>query len=401
MIVPVDNFLRRQERKKPIAICILGSTGSIGSSALELVRSNPDQFEVVGLAAGRNAVKLAEQIREFKPRTAAIHDEKAGEELIRILAAGNESQTEVNIGSEAVCKLASHPDVELVLAAIMGFAGLRSVLAAIKSGKRIALANKESLVSAGELVKKELLRSEAAIIPVDSEHSALFQALQGHCVEDIERLVLTASGGPFLDLPKEEFDRVTPVQALRHPRWDMGPKITVDSATLVNKALEVIEAYWLFGVKTEQIDVVVHPQSIVHSLVSFTDGTNIAQLSVPDMKGPIAYAMTYPDGRLKSAMQFLDLPKIGKLDFKLLNREKFPAVDIAFRALEGGGALPAVFNIANEIAVDAFLNERYPFGRIVPFVDRAVREFNGCEYETVEDLIALENEVRLKMELAA
>lgn len=372
-------------------LCILGSTGSIGQSALQVVRDNRDRFEVVALAAGSNVEELKKQILEFHPKVAALHDEKAFLKLEKVLPTS--ACNELSCGAKSIAEITTRQDVDVVLAAIVGFAGLRSVVAALSADKIVALANKESLVCGGAIIKKLLAEGHGKIIPVDSEHSAIFQALQGQSPDGLKSLILTASGGPFFKTPIEEFSTITVEQALKHPRWKMGPKVTIDSATMMNKALEVIEAYWLFGVSEEQISVLVHPQSIVHSLVEFVDGSQLAQLSHPDMKGPIAYALRYPE-RMPQVMLPLDLAKIGKLDFFPLDDKKFPAVKLAKEAIKKGGAATAVFNIANEVAVKSFLNEKVGFDKIVPFVEDALNNFGDKTYSSLEELEMIDREVR-------
>ena len=372
-------------------ICVLGCTGSIGDSALEIARSYPQQFEVVGLAAGANLTKLGQLVEEFKPKLVALADLKcdasALENIIRSYGG------ELLRGADGICELARAPNSDVVLAAIVGAAGLESTIAALAAGKTIALANKESLVVAGALSVFAQRKSGAIVIPVDSEHSALFQALRGSAVSEIEKLWLTASGGPFLRATFAELDRVTAQQAIKHPRWNMGPKISVDSATLVNKALEMIEAHWLFGVSPERIDVLIHPQSIVHSLVEFRDRTQIAQLSHPDMRAPIAYALGFPDGRLDQLLPHLSLAEIGKLEFEQLDQRRFSAIQLARDALARGGAMSAVFNFANEVAVARFLGNKCRFTEIVPFIERALERLDGAKADSLLELRELEAQV--------
>jgi 1-deoxy-D-xylulose-5-phosphate reductoisomerase len=337
-------------------VAILGSTGSIGVQALDVISRFPDRFEVVALAAARNATRLAEQIRRFHPRIAAVQDEGAAREL-RALAPGG---VEVLPGDAGVVAAASHPDVEFVLAAISGGAGLRSTAAAIEAGKTIGLANKESLVLAGELLVRRADEKGVAVLPVDSEHSAIHQSLVGHNRDEVRRLILTASGGPLRTVPAAELRDVTPSRALKHPNWSMGDKITIDSATLMNKGLEVIEARWLFGVDARRIDIVVHPESIVHSMVEYIDGSMVAQLGVSDMRGPISYALGHP-GRLPLDLAPLDLARLGRLSFEPPDAARFPAFTLAYRALEIGGTAPAVLSGADEAAVAAFLAGRCRF----------------------------------------
>jgi 1-deoxy-D-xylulose-5-phosphate reductoisomerase len=337
-------------------VAILGSTGSIGVQALDVVSRFPERFEVVSLAAGRNATRLAEQVRRFRPRLVAVQDQAAARDLRALVPAG----VEVLEGDEGVVLAASLPDVDFVLAAISGGAGLRSTAAAIEAGKTVGLANKESLVLAGELLVRRAEEKGAAILPVDSEHSAIHQSLVGHNREEVRRLILTASGGPLRTVPAEELRDVTPARALKHPNWSMGDKITIDSATLMNKGLEVIEARWLFGVEPRRIDIVVHPESIVHSMVEYIDGSMVAQLGVSDMRGPISYALGRP-GRLPLDLAPLDLGRLGKLTFEPPDATRFPAFTLAYRALEIGGTAPAVLSGADEAAVAAFLAGRCRF----------------------------------------
>jgi 1-deoxy-D-xylulose-5-phosphate reductoisomerase len=337
-------------------LAILGSTGSIGVQALDVIGRFPERFEVVALAAGRNAPRLAEQVRRFRPRVVAVADPAAARELRASVPPG----VEVLSGEEGAVAAATHPDVHLVLAAISGGAGLRSTAAAIGVGKAVGLANKESLVLAGELLMARAAERGAEILPVDSEHSAIHQSLVGHNRREVRRLLLTASGGPLRQVPAAELAAVTPERALRHPNWTMGDKITIDSATLMNKGLEVIEARWLFGVEPRRIDIVVHPESIVHSMVEYIDGSMVAQLGVSDMRGPISYALGHPE-RLPLDISPLDLARLGRLTFEPPDPERFPAFMLAYRALEMGGTAPAVLSGADEAAVAAFLSRRCRF----------------------------------------
>jgi 1-deoxy-D-xylulose-5-phosphate reductoisomerase len=337
-------------------IAILGSTGSIGVQALDVVARFPDRFEIVGLAAGRNAARLVEQVRRFRPKIVSVSDEATARELRAVLPAA----TEVRSGDEGAVAIAVHPDVDLVLAAIAGGAGLRSTAAAIEAGKAVGLANKESLVLAGELLVARAEARGVSILPVDSEHSAIHQSLAGHNRAEVRRLILTASGGPLRTMSAAELPGVTPERALKHPNWSMGDKITIDSATLMNKGLEVIEARWLFGVEPRRIDIVVHPESIVHSMVEYIDGSMVAQLGVSDMRGPISYALAHPE-RLPLDLPPLDLGRLGKLTFEPPDAARFPAFTLAYRALEMGGTAPAVLSGADEGAVAAFLARRCRF----------------------------------------
>jgi 1-deoxy-D-xylulose-5-phosphate reductoisomerase len=340
-------------------LAILGATGSIGVQALDVVSRFPDRFEVVALAAGRNAARLAEQVRRFRPRFVAVADEGAARELRAMVPAG----TEVLGGEEGVVAAASHPGVDFVVAAISGGAGLRSTAAAVEAGKTVGLANKESLVLAGELLVARAAAKGVAILPIDSEHSAVHQSLVGHNRGEVRRVILTASGGPLRGMPAAELPHVTPERALKHPNWSMGDKVTIDSATLMNKGLEVIEARWLFGVDPRRIDIIVHPESIVHSMVEYIDGSMVAQLGISDMRGPISYALGHPE-RLPLDLAPLDLGRLGKLTFEPPDAARFPAFTLAYRALEMGGTAPAVLSGADEAAVAAFLAGRCRFTEI-------------------------------------
>ncbi|WP_242338522.1 MULTISPECIES: 1-deoxy-D-xylulose-5-phosphate reductoisomerase [Anaeromyxobacter] len=364
-------------------VAILGSTGSIGVQALDVVGRFPDRFQVVGLAAGRNAARLAEQVRRFRPRLVSVADAAAAREVRELAPPG----TEVLVGEAGAVAVASHPDVDFVLAAISGGAGLRSTAAAIEAGKPVGLANKESLVLAGELLTARAAARGVPILPVDSEHSAIYQSLAGHNRREVRRLILTASGGPLRLVPAAELADVGPERALKHPNWSMGDKITIDSATLMNKGLEVIEARWLFGVEPRRIDIVVHPESIVHSMVEYIDGSMVAQLGVSDMRGPISYAMTHPE-RLPLDLPPLDLARLGKLTFEQPDPARFPAFMLAYRALELGGTAPAVLSGADEAAVAAFLTRRCRFPDIAD-ICASVLEAHAVEpVRSVEQALA-------------
>jgi 1-deoxy-D-xylulose-5-phosphate reductoisomerase len=340
-------------------LALLGSTGSIGEQTLQVVADFPGRFRVTALAAGRNVASLAEQVLRFRPERVAVAEPEGAQELRERL--GREAP-EICVGPEGLIAVAEHP-ADLVVAGLVGAVGLAPTLAAIRAGRDIALANKEVMVMAGALVRREVRTHGVQLLPVDSEHSAIFQVLAGQRSEDVARLVLTASGGPFRTWPAERIARATIDEALAHPNWDMGPKITVDSATLTNKALEVIEARWLFDVAPEQVSVVVHPQSIVHSLVELVDGSVLAQLGVPDMRVPIACALAWPE-RLPLGGERLDLASAGRLDFETPDEKRFPGLGLAWRALAGSEAAPAVLNAANEVAVAAFLAGELPFPEI-------------------------------------
>jgi 1-deoxy-D-xylulose-5-phosphate reductoisomerase len=354
-------------------IALLGSTGSIGTSTLDVVRQHADRFTVLALAAASSVENMLAQIREFAPLLACLADPAAAEELRRQLPPG--CPTEVVTGTQGLLRAATIPEADVVLAAIAGSAGLEPTFAALCSGKDVALANKESLVMAGELMMAQARRSGCRIIPVDSEHSAVFQVLNGCGAGHIRSIILTASGGPFLHTDEDELQRVTPAEALRHPRWNMGSKVTIDSASMMNKGLEVIEARWLFDIEPERIKVVVHPQSIIHSMVAFVDGTVLAQMSHPDMRGPIAYALSFPE-RLDAIMQPLDLVTLGELSFLAPDTRRFPCLALAFRALQQGGLMPAVMNAANEIAVESFLAEALAFQSMPVLIEMVMNDFN-------------------------
>jgi len=358
-------------------IAILGSTGSIGRSALAVVDAHPSRLQVAALAAGDNAALLAEQINQYKPRVAAIAT-AAGLDRLRS-ALSSAAATRVLSGAEGLLEVASHPEVDVVICASAGTAGLEAVLAAIEAGKTIALANKEVLVMAGALVTEAAQRNCVSILPVDSEHNAIHQCLHGRNPDEIRRLILTASGGPFRELPEADLERVRPEAALRHPTWQMGRKITIDSATLMNKGLEVIEAHWLFGVDADRIDVLIHPQSIVHSMVELNDGSVIAQLGITDMRLPIQYACSYPE-RWETPLPTLNLAKAGRLEFHEPAHDRFPCLALAYRALRAGGTLPVVLNAANEVAVEAFLDGKLGFTAIPRVIEKTM---NTHEIERV------------------
>ncbi|GAB4163764.1 MAG: 1-deoxy-D-xylulose-5-phosphate reductoisomerase [Geothermobacteraceae bacterium] len=338
-------------------LAVLGATGSIGCSTLEIVDLFPDRFRVVSLTGGRNLKRLAEQIRRYRPVRVAVLSEEDAETLAGLVG---EDRPEIGCGLEGLIACATEPEVDLVVSAIVGSAGLLPTMRAIEAGKDIALANKETLVAAGAAVMGAVRRHGVNLYPVDSEHSAIFQALQGRQGNAVRRLILTASGGPFRQMPVDKLRNVTLEKALDHPNWSMGPKITIDSATMMNKGLEVIEASWLFDLPADQIAVHIHPQSIVHSMVEYLDGSVIAQMGVPDMKAPIAYAMAYPE-RLELPMPPLDLCSLGQLTFEEPDPGRFPCLELAYRALRCGGTAPAVLNAANEVAVEAFLDRRIGF----------------------------------------
>ena len=375
-------------------LAILGSTGSIGCSTLEIVRQFPEAFEVFCLVAHTSIQKLRKQVLEFQPKYCVVTGGMSKSQLHEL--SSGPGTTAWLSEEEAVLELVQDPQVDAVVAAIVGMAGLRSVHAAIAAKKSVLLANKESLVCAGELLTNLLSHNETTsrqLIPLDSEHSAIFQLLEGAGRSDPEKLILTASGGPFLKTPISDFGSITPEMAVKHPRWNMGAKISVDSASMVNKALELIEARWLFNTHHSKIEVLVHPESIIHSLVEFKDGVQLAQLSVPDMKGAIAFGMQYPDSRLPNVMNKLNLAELRSLHFESLDEEKFPAVSIARQTLDAGGAAPAVFNIANELAVSRFLAGKIGFPDIMHYIESSLESFGTERYDSIDDLFDLKNRI--------
>lgn len=367
-------------------IAVLGSTGSIGTQTLDVIRDHPDIFEVAGLSARKNADLLCAQIEEFKPGIVSVenHDCLEGRSLGCHLAVP---------GVEGLVEVATHPQVDTVVVATVGAAGLVPTLAALRMGKRIALANKEVLVMGGDILMAEAKRLGSPILPIDSEHSAILQCLQGESHNRIRRIVITASGGPFREWPAERIHSATTEDALNHPTWSMGPKITIDSATLMNKGLEVIEAHHLFNLPVEQIDVVIHPQSIVHSMVEFMDGAVMAQMGVPDMKIPIQFALAYPD-RLPRKDPALDLPALGTLTFGLPDLDRFPCLAIAREACRRGGGYPAVLSVANEEAVGAFLAGQITFGQICEYIGAELEAFNNPRTIDFETLLEIEKQTR-------
>ncbi|MFZ6016110.1 MAG: 1-deoxy-D-xylulose-5-phosphate reductoisomerase [Nitrospirota bacterium] len=364
-------------------ITILGSTGSIGKSTLDVISRHRERFKVVALAAGSNISLLEKQIKTFAPEIVAVADEASARELQKRV--GTRHAVSLLSGQNGIAEVASYEKSDFVLSAIVGSAGLIPTILAIRSGKTIGLANKEALVMAGKIVTEEAKKYGVKILPVDSEHSAIFQCIEGHKRSDVRRIILTASGGPFVDKTTDEMNNITPEEALKHPSWNMGKKITIDSATLMNKGLEVIEAYYLFGIPPERIDVLIHPQSIVHSIVEFNDRTCIAQLSVPDMKGPIAYALSYPE-RLDDIVIGLDLERIPSITFRRPNNECFPCLSYAYRAIEAGGTMPSVLNAANEVAVGAFLYNKIRFNDI-PVIIKKTMDCHVPQIETELDAV--------------
>lgn len=365
-------------------ITILGSTGSIGRNALEIVLRHRDRFKITALTAGGNIDLLEEQIRLFSPKVVAVADVVAARELRRRIGKDFPS-LQILSGPDGVREAATYEESDFVLSAIVGAAGLIPTISAIRSKKTIGLANKEVLVMAGRIVTEEARKYGVKILPVDSEHSAVFQCIEGHRIYDVRRIILTASGGPFAGKGLNELNDITPEDALKHPSWNMGKKITIDSATLMNKGLEMIEAHHLFGLPPQNIDVLIHPQSIVHSIVEFKDRGCIAQLSIPDMKGPIAYALSYPE-RLKDVMEGLYLDRIESLTFKKPDNECFPGLSYAYMAIDAGGTMPSVLNTANEIAVDAFLKGMIKFTEIPVIIKKTMDHhtiMSDTELETI------------------
>ncbi|MBO6005550.1 MAG: 1-deoxy-D-xylulose-5-phosphate reductoisomerase [Paludibacteraceae bacterium] len=371
-------------------IAILGSTGSIGTQTLEVIDEHPDLFEAYALTANHNADLLIEQARKFNPEFVVIADETL---FGKVKDALSDLPMKVYAGSDAICEIASMDVIDVVLTAMVGYAGLKPTLAAIKAHKTIALANKETLVVAGQLVEKLSIENHAPILPVDSEHSAIFQCLAGENPEQVEKVIITASGGPFLHTPADKLKDVTPAQALNHPNWSMGAKITIDSASMMNKGFEVIEAKWLFGLKPEQIDVIVHPQSIVHSMVQYVDGAVKAQLGIPDMKLPIQYALTYPD-RVHLSAPRLDFRKESQLTFLEPDVKKFRNLAFAFEALRRKGNAACVLNAANEIVVNAFLHEKIGFLTMSDIIEKTMEKASYIAEPTYEDYVNSDKEAR-------
>jgi len=370
-------------------IFILGSTGSIGVNTLNVLRNFPDQFTVAALTVNSNSELLLKQIKEFHPEYVVVKEVEPANKIREYIPPGCKLLT----GNDGLINAAIEADYDIFVGAMVGFAGLAPTMEAIKRGKRIALANKETLVVAGEVVNKYCLESGAQIIPVDSEHSAIFQCLVGESITEVEKLILTASGGPFLNKDKSSFENATVDEALNHPNWKMGNKITIDSATMMNKGLEVIEALWLFGLPTDKIEVVVHPQSIIHSMVQFKDGSIKAQMGLPDMKLPIQYALSYPE-RFENDFERTNLPEIGTLNFYEPNLNKFECLKLAFDALEIGGMAPCVINAANEIAVERFLNREIKFSHIPFLIGSALEKIENNTSSDIDTIFDCDRETR-------
>jgi 1-deoxy-D-xylulose-5-phosphate reductoisomerase len=380
-----------------IGVSVLGSTGSIGESTLDVIARHPDRFRVVALGAHRNAAKLAEQVLQWQPEYAVLTDEAAGREL-RARLSSTQVRTQLLSGADALVDLAQIPEAQAVMAAIVGSAGLRSTLAAAQAGKRLLLANKESLVMAGPLLMSAVHASGATLLPIDSEHNAIFQCLPPHSqsgvsLAGVRRVLLTASGGPFRDWSHEAIAAATPEQACAHPNWVMGRKISVDSATLMNKGLELIEACFLFGLAPEQVEIVVHRQSIVHSLVEYIDGSVLAQLSSPDMRTPIAHALAWPD-RLSAGVEFLDLIRTARLDFCAPDTERFRCLALAQAAARSGGLQPVILNAANEVAVQAFLDRQLNFPEIAAVIEAVMNQAAGGPIGSLDDVLQADADAR-------
>ena len=378
-------------------LTILGSTGSIGVSTLDVVTRHPDRFQIIALTANHSIEKMLEQCRLYRPRYAVMLDKTSGEKLqIAIREAG--IATEVMWGVESLEKVASLPEVDTVMAAIVGAAGIRPTFAAARAGKQVLLANKETLVMAGRIFMDVVKQHHATLLPIDSEHNAIFQSLPHHFTGDlaavgVRRILLTASGGPFRQSSLASLEQVTPEQACAHPNWVMGQKISVDSATMMNKGLEVIEAHWLFNAAPEKIQVVIHPQSVIHSMVEYVDGSVLAQLGNPDMRTPIAHALGLPD-RIETGVAPLDMFKIGRLDFEEPDFKRFPCLGLAYQALAAGGSTPAILNAANEVAVESFLKRRMPFTAIPVMIEKVMQSVSRKDIATLEDVLEADREAR-------
>jgi 1-deoxy-D-xylulose-5-phosphate reductoisomerase len=372
-------------------VAILGSTGSIGENALNIIEKNPDRFRVVSLSARTNVEKLALQIEKFRPLLVSVADAQKARELRSMV----KRRVRIVTGAQGAIECATHPDADTVIAAMVGAAGLAPTYAAVCAGKHVALANKEALVIAGGIVMKEARKSKASIIPVDSEHSAVFQALRGERKKAVRRLILTASGGPFLRLSSSLMAKASVERALKHPNWSMGPKISIDSATMMNKGLEVIEARWLFNMPPSMIEVVVHPQSIVHSMVEFCDSSIIAQMGTPDMRSPISFALNYPD-RLEMDIPRLDFAQLSALTFEIPDLARFPCLALAYRAMEIGSAAPAVLSAANEVAVEAFLARKIGFLDIPRLVEKTLDESPNSPVNSIADVLAVDHWARAR-----
>jgi 1-deoxy-D-xylulose-5-phosphate reductoisomerase len=375
-------------------LSILGSTGSIGRQCLSVVEALPERFAIVALAAGGNLPELAGQIERHRPELVSVSDEKKAQELAsRLRGTGISPLPAIHHGREGLLSVGTHPRADMVVSAAVGVVGLEATYEAVNLGKTVALSNKEVLVAAGELVMAAAKKAGRELLPVDSEHNAVHQCLRGGTHGEVRRLVLTASGGPFRKTPLASFETVSPEQALAHPNWKMGNRVTIDSATMMNKGFEVIEARWLFGVRPDQIDVVIHPQSTVHSMVEFVDGSILAQLAPTDMRMPIQYALTYPE-RVASNQLALDWSKLRRLDFAKVSTRRFPCLRLAREAMKKGGALPCALNAADEVAVAAFLDRRLPFPGIAEVIERVLARTPRTRFEKMDDVLAADAEAR-------
>lgn len=376
-------------------LSILGSTGSVGQSTLDVIARHPEDYTIVALTANSNVAKMLAQCEQFKPQFAVMADAAAADQLRVALQASPLADIEVLAGPEAISQIAADPASESIMSAIVGAAGLLPTLEAVKAGKRVLIANKEPLVMTGDLFMREAQKSGATILPIDSEHNAIFQCLpDDQSKSGVRKIHLTASGGPFRGRPWSELANITPAQACAHPNWSMGQKISVDSATMMNKGLELIEAAALFGLPAEHVEIVVHPQSIVHSMVEYLDGSFLAQLGSPDMRIPIAHALSWP-ARIESGAKTLDITEIARLDFHKPDMPNLPCLALARQAAEQGGSAPAVLNAANEIAVDAFLNKRIKFTQIPVLIEAALSQVSSSEMTTIDDVLQIDNEARL------
>ncbi|WP_108126867.1 1-deoxy-D-xylulose-5-phosphate reductoisomerase [Saccharospirillum mangrovi] len=376
---------------RPQRVCVLGATGSVGVNTLDVISRHPDRFEVAALSGHRNIERLAQQVRDFQPARVVVADNDARQQLLARIGSGS---TEVLVGEAALADIAATDDVDVVMAAIVGSAGLTSALAAARAGKRLLLANKESLVVAGDLLMRAVAESGAELLPIDSEHNAIFQCLPSdHRRQGVASVLLTASGGPFLNTPAEQLATVTPAQAVAHPNWSMGAKISVDSASLMNKGLELIEACWLFGLTPDDVEVVIHPESIIHSMVRYIDGSVIAQLGTPDMRTPIAFGLGYPD-RIASGSAPLAFDPSLSLNFDQPDRDRFPCLRLAEQAIAAGGTLPAVLNAANEVSVAAFLDGRLSFTDLARINEAVMGRIGSTAVESVEQLLAIDQQAR-------
>lgn len=372
-------------------IAILGSTGSIGVKALKVIQANPEKYKIVALAAGRNIERLVKQIEDFRPKAVAVLEEGLASKLKDQF--GGSTGPDVFFGAEGFIRLVTLDEVDTVISAMTGAAGLLPTYESIKARKQIALANKETMVMAGPLIMAEAEKQGVSVLPIDSEHSAILQSLQGHPREDVRHVILTASGGPFRELPLEEMSKVTPTQAIRHPNWDMGPKISIDSANMMNKGLEVIEAKWLFNLEMDQISILIHPQSIVHSMVEYRDGSIIAQMGTPDMTIPIAYALSFPH-HLTNRILPLELDMIGKLTFEKPDMKRFRCLALALKAAEIGGSMPAVLNGSNEIAVESFLSGKIGFLDIPALIEETMAAHQPCPVDNIKRIMEIDKWAR-------